>query len=125
VYSPLLGLVLSNSAEPGEYVAAGMPIVTVGDIKNVWLRAYVDETDLGRTKVGQRVRITTDTYPRRVYEGRISFIASEAEFTPRNVQTKKERVKLVYRVKVGVRNPKMELKAGMPADAEIVVDSGR
>jgi HlyD family secretion protein len=125
VYSPLSGLVLSKSAEPGEYVAAGMPIVTVGDIENVWLRAYINETDLGRTKVGQRARITTDTYPRKVYDGRISFIASEAEFTPRNVQTKKERIKLVYRVKVDVRNPNMELKPGMPADAEIVVNPGR
>jgi len=119
--SPLAGVVLSKNVEPGEFVAAGTPIVTVGDLENVWLRAYINETDLGRVKVGQRVRVTTDTYPDKRYEGRVSFIASQAEFTPKSVQTEKERVKLVYRVKVDIRNPNMELKPGMPADAEILV----
>jgi HlyD family secretion protein len=119
--SPLAGVVLSKNVEPGEFVAAGTPIVTVGDLENVWLRAYINETDLGRVKVGQRVRVTTDTYPGKRYEGRVSFIASQAEFTPKNVQTEKERVKLVYRVKVDIRNPNMELKPGMPADAEILL----
>jgi len=122
--SPLTGVVLSKSAEPGEFVAAGTPIVTVGDLENVWLRAYINETDLGRVKVGQGVRVTTDTYPDKRYAGRVSFIASQAEFTPRSVQTEKERVKLVYRVKVDIRNPNMELKPGMPADAEILLKSG-
>jgi HlyD family secretion protein len=119
VQSPLTGIVLSKNIEPGEYVAPGTPIVTVGDLDNIWLRAYVNETDLGRVKVGQRVRVTTDTYPGKVYEGRLSFIASQAEFTPKNVQTDTERVKLVYRVKIDVKNQAMELKPGMPADAEI------
>lgn len=119
--SPLTGLVLSKNVEPGEFVAAGTPIVTVGDLENVWLRAYINETDLGRVKVGQRVRVSADTYPGKRYEGRVSFIASQAEFTPKSVQTEKERVKLVYRVKVDIRNPNMELKPGMPADAEILV----
>lgn len=119
--SPLAGVVLSKNVEPGEFVAAGTPIVTVGDLENVWLRAYINETDLGRVKVGQQVRVTTDTYPGKRYEGRVSFIASQAEFTPKSVQTEKERVKLVYRVKVDIRNPNMELKPGMPADAEILV----
>jgi HlyD family secretion protein len=73
--------------------------------------------------VGQKVRVSTDTYPGKIYEGQVSFISSSAEFTPRNVQTKKERVKLVYRVKVNIPNPNMELKPGMPADAEINVES--
>lgn len=119
--SPLTGLVLSHNIEPGEYVAAGTPIVTVGDVEHVWLRAYVDETDLGRVKVGQAAKVTIDTYPNKVYEGRVSFIASQAEFTPKSVQTKKERVKLVYRIKVTIANPEMELKAGMPADARIIL----
>jgi HlyD family secretion protein len=101
---------------------AGTPVVTVGDLANVWLRGYVDEGDLGRVKVGQRALVRTDTWPDRVYEGRVSFLSSEAEFTPKNVQTEKERVKLVYRVKVDVPNPRMELKPGMPADADIVVE---
>jgi HlyD family secretion protein len=120
--SPLAGVVLSKNVEPGEFVAAGTPIVTVGDLENVWLRAYINETDLGRVKVGQRVRVTTDTYPDKRYEGRVSFIAAQAEFTPKSVQTEKERVKLVYRIKVDIRNPNMELKPGMPADAEILME---
>ncbi|MCC6362490.1 MAG: efflux RND transporter periplasmic adaptor subunit [Bryobacterales bacterium] len=121
VVAPLAGVVLSENVEPGMYVAPGTPVVTVGDLENVWLRAYINEADLGRVKVGQQVRLTTDTYPGKHYEGRVSFIASQAEFTPKNVQTGKERVKLVYRVKVDIRNPNMELKPGMPADAEIEV----
>jgi HlyD family secretion protein len=117
--SPLAGLVLSKNVEPGEYVAPGTPVVTVGDLEHPWLRAYIDETDLGRVKVGQPVTVTTDTYPTKRYEGRITFVSSQAEFTPKNVQTHKERVKLVYRIKVELANPNLELKPGMPADAEI------
>ncbi len=119
--SPLSGVVLSKNIEPGEYVSPGTPVVTVGDLERPWLRAYINETDLGRVKVGQQVKVTTDTYPGKVYEGHISFIAPEAEFTPKNVQTQKERVKLVYRVKVEMTNPGMELKPGMPADADILL----
>jgi len=119
--APLAGIVLSKNIEPGEYVAPGTPVVTVGDLEQPWLRAYIDETDLGRVKVGQRVRVTTDTYPGKHYEGYISFIASQAEFTPKNVQTEKERVKLVYRIKVSIPNVNMELKPGMPADADILL----
>jgi HlyD family secretion protein len=122
--SPLSGIVLSKNIEPGEYAAAGTPIVTVGDLEHPWLRAYINETDLGRVKVGQRVRVTTDTFPGKAYEGHVSFISSQAEFTPKSVQTEKERVKLVYRIKVEITNPQMELKPGMPADAEILFDKG-
>jgi HlyD family secretion protein len=119
--SPVNGVVLSEHVEAGEYVVPGTPVVTIGDLRNAWLRAYIGETDLGRVKLGQSVRIRTDTYPGKTYEGRVSFVASEAEFTPRTVQTPKERVKLVYRIKVDMANDAMELKPGMPADAEIVV----
>lgn len=122
VVAPLSGIVLSENVEAGEYVAPGTPVVTIGDLANVWLRAYVNETDLGRVNVGQRVRVRTDTYPDKVYVGRVSFIASQAEFTPKNVQTQEERVKLVYRIKIDIPNPDMELKPGMPADAEIMLD---
>ena len=119
VVSPLNGTVLSRNAEPGEYVAAGTPVVTIADLREVWLRGYIAETDLGRVKPGQRAVVTTDSYPGKKYEGRVTFISSEAEFTPKSVQTQKERVKLVYRVKVTVSLPAMELKPGMPADALI------
>ena len=117
--APQSGLVLSKNVEPGEQVAAGTPVVTIGNIADTWVRAYVSETDLGRVKVGQKVRVTSDTWPGRVYDGTVSFIAQEAEFTPKNVQTEKERVKLVYRIKVTVPNPAMELKPGMPVDGVI------
>jgi len=120
-YSPLSGIVLSKNAEPGEYVAAGTPVVTIADLREVWLRAYIAETDLGKVRLGQEVAVTTDSYPGKRYEGRIAFISPEAEFTPKSVQTQQERVKLVYRIKVTVSNPATELKPGMPADALIGV----
>jgi HlyD family secretion protein len=121
--SPLQGIVLSENVEPGEYVNPGTPVVTVGDLSEVWLRAYINETDLGRVKRGQRALITTDTYPDRRYEGRITFIADEAEFTPKMVQTDRQRVKLMYRVKITAANPDAELKPGMPADAFIILEN--
>ena len=117
--APMSGVVLSKNIEPGEYVMPGTPIVTMGDLKNVWLRAYVDETDLGRVKLGQKARVTTDTYPGRHYDGWVSFISDQAEFTPKTVQTQQQRVKLVYRIKINIDNTNMELKPGMPADAVI------
>jgi membrane fusion protein YbhG len=118
--SPVAGLVMAKNIEPGEQVAVGTPVVTIGLLDNVWVRAYIAETDLGRVKVGQKVRVTTDTWPGRIYDGTVSFISSEAEFTPKNVQTSRERVKLVYRLKITLSNPNRELKPGMPADAEIL-----
>jgi HlyD family secretion protein len=119
--APCTGLVIAKSIEPGEQVAVGTPVVTVGAMATPWLRAYIPETELGRVKVGQKVRVTTDTWPGKSYDGIVSFISSEAEFTPKNVQTEKERIKLVYRIKVTIPNPAMELKPGMPADGKILV----
>lgn len=110
--------------EAGEYVVPGVPVVTIGNLAEVWLRAYVNETDLGRVKLGQRVCVRTDTYPGKAYAGDLSFIASAAEFTPKNVQTTEERVKLVYRIKIDIPNPGFELKPGMPADADIWLGEG-
>lgn len=121
--APTAGVILSKNIEPMEYVAPGTSVVTLANLGQVWLRAYVEETDLGRVKVGQKAFVTSDTYPGKRYEGRVSFIASEAEFTPKSVQTRKERAKLVYRIKVEIPNPAMELKPGMPVDAEIALDA--
>lgn len=117
--APISGVVLTKSVEPGEQVAAGTPVVTIGDLGDCWLKGYIPEKELGRVKLGQRARVTTDGHPGKVFEGRVSFISSEAEFTPKSVQTEKERVKLVYRIKIAVANPGMDLKPGMPADADI------
>ena len=119
IYAPIDGVVLVKSAEAGEVLAAGTTIVTVGDLDHPWLRAYVGETDLGRVKLGQKVKLSTDSYPGKTYEGTVSFISSEAEFTPKQIQTKEERAKLVYRIKVDVDNSAHELKNNMPVDAEI------
>jgi HlyD family secretion protein len=119
--SPVDGVILIKAANAGEVVAAGTTIVTIGDIDRPWLRGYVPETQLGRIRIDQPVRVTTDSYPGKVYNGRITFISSEAEFTPKQIQTAEERVKLVYRVKIEVENPNRELKLNMPADAEIVL----
>ncbi len=122
--APYDGVVLVKSAEEGEVVAAGSAIVTLGDLAHPWVRGYIPETELGRVKLGMPVRITTDSFPGKVYQGRVSFIASEAEFTPKQIETRQERVKLVYRIKVDIANPKQELKLNMPVDAELILDEG-
>lgn len=119
--SPIDGVVLVKAAEAGEVVAPGTTILTVGDIEHPWLRGYISERDLGRVRLGDKARITTDSYPGKVYWGRVSFISPKAEFTPKQIQTKEERVKLVYRIKIEIDNLAHELKSNMPADADIVL----
>jgi HlyD family secretion protein len=119
--APFGGVILVRQAELGEVVTAGTPIITLADLDHLWVRVYIPETDLGKVHWGQDVDVRTDTYPGKSYHGQISFISSEAEFTPKSVQTEKERVTLVYRIKVDVENPNYELKPGMPADAYIRV----
>jgi HlyD family secretion protein len=117
--APIDGVVLVKSADPGEVLAAGTPIVTLGDIDHPWLRGYVPQSQLGQVKLGMPVAIHSDSYPGKTYQGKITFIASEAEFTPKQIQTTEERVKLVYRIKVEVANPGRELKLNMPVDGVI------
>lgn len=121
--SPMTGIVLVRSAERGEVVNPGTTILTIADITNVWLRAYIPETELSRVKWGQEVIVTTDLQPSKEYRGKISFISSQSEFTPKQIQTEKERVTLVYRIKVDIPNPGHELKPGMPADGRILLTS--
>jgi HlyD family secretion protein len=121
--SPISGVVLVKSSEVGEVVNPGTSILTLADIENVWLKAYIPETELSRVKWGQEVQVTTDLRPRKTYKGRISFISSQAEFTPKQIQTEKERVTLVYRIKVDIPNSDRELKPGMPADGKIFLTS--
>jgi HlyD family secretion protein len=123
--APFAGVVTVRQAELGEVVSPGSPVITLSDLDHIWLRAYVAETDLGRIHWGQEATITTDTYPGKQYHGRISFISPDAEFTPKSVQTYKERVTLVYRIKIDIDNPNHELKPGMPADTRIDLASGK
>jgi HlyD family secretion protein len=124
LHAPFSGVILIRNAELGEVMQPGTPVVTLADLDHVWLRAYISETDLGKVRWGQDAIVTTDSYPGKQYPGHISFIASDAEFTPKSVETHKERVTLVYRIKIDVYNPRHELKPGMPADALIKLDSG-
>jgi len=119
--APMDAVVLSKSAEVGEVLAAGAPVITLGDLAHPWVRGYVPETEIGRVKLGQAAEISTDSFPGRKYSGRITFISSQAEFTPKTIQTQDERVKLVYRIKVEVDNPNQELKDNMPVDAVILL----
>ncbi len=121
LFAPKTGVVTVRQAELGEVMQPGTPVVTIADIDHLWLRGYVSETDLGRVRWGQPATVKTDTYPGKRYKGRISFISPVAEFTPKSVETHKERVTLVYRIKIDLDNPNHELKPGMPADAEIDV----
>jgi len=124
LHAPSSGVITVRQVELGEVVAPGSPVVTLADLDHIWLRAYIAETDLGRIRWGQDATVTTDTYPGKQYHGRISFISSVAEFTPKSVQTFKERVTLVYRIKIDIDNPSHELKPGMPADARIALNTG-
>jgi HlyD family secretion protein len=113
------GFVTVKSAEVSEVVQPGSTVFTIVDMNDIWLTAYIMETDLGRIHLNQEVDVKTDSYPNKIYKGRISFISQESEFTPKYIQTPEERVKLVYRIKIDVSNPNFELKPGMPADGYI------
>lgn len=123
LYSPVSGVVLKKNVEAGEIAAAGMPVYTIGDLENPWIKIYIKEDKLGLIKPGQRAEVKVDSYPDKSYEGKVSYISSEAEFTPRNVQTQEERVKLVFGVKISVKNISGELKPGMPADVRIFYEN--
>ena len=114
---PFPGIVTLRHREPGETASPGAPVLTVMDPEDRWVRIYVREDRIGEVSLGQTATIRSDTYPDRSYQGEVIFIASEAEFTPRNVQTTEERVKLVYAVKVQITGDSShDLKAGIPAD---------
>ncbi|MDA8084671.1 MAG: efflux RND transporter periplasmic adaptor subunit [Nitrospiraceae bacterium] len=119
--APLSGVVLRKNREAGEVVTAGAPVYTIGDLAHPWIRVYVKEEQLGMVKLGQKAEVTVDSHPGKIYPGRVTFISSEAEFTPKNIQTREERVKLVFGVKVSVQNVEDELKPGMPADVRIML----
>jgi len=121
LFAPVSGVVMRKNMELGETVAPGAPVYTIGDLENPWIRVYVKEDKLGLVKLGQKAEIATDSYPGKKYEGVLTYISSEAEFTPKNVQTQEERVKLVFGMKVSAKNGNGELKPGMPADVKIIL----
>ena len=125
IHAPFPGIVTVRHREPGEAVAPGMPVLTVLDPENRWVRIYVPGDEIGRVRLGMPAEIVSDTYPDRAYPGEVVFIADEAEFTPRNVQTAEDRTRLVYAVRVRItQDPEFVLKPGIPADVTLV-DPGR
>lgn len=117
--APRAGLILERMVNEGEIAAPGSPLLRLADLDTVTLMVYVPEPQIGRVKVGQEARVEVDSYPGQTFAGHVVFIASQAEFTPQNVQTKEERVTLVFGVKIEIPNPDHRLKPGMPADARI------
>jgi len=115
--APFDGIITSRNIEPGEVVSPGREVLSIADMSTVDLKVFVGETEIGKIKPGQKVDVKTDTFPDKIYTGLVSFISPEGEFTPKIIQTHKERVKLVYLVKISIPNPDLELKSGMPADA--------
>ncbi|MEJ5330275.1 MAG: efflux RND transporter periplasmic adaptor subunit [Desulfobaccales bacterium] len=120
ITAPVTAIVLSRPAEPGQVAQVGATVLTLGDLDNLWFEGWLPETQLGQVRYGQKAQVTTDSYPGKIYPGWVSYIASKAEFTPKMVETFKERVTLVYRTKIRVENPNYELKPGMPAEAVIL-----
>ncbi|MDO8667183.1 MAG: efflux RND transporter periplasmic adaptor subunit [Gemmatimonadales bacterium] len=120
IRAPFAGVVTVKDREPGETVGAGAPVLTIMNLDDRWVRIYIREDRIGAVRIGEDATITADTYPDRTYRGQVAFIASQAEFTPRNVQTAEERVKLVYAVKVRVtQDSTYDLKPGIPADVRL------
>lgn len=119
ICSPITGVVLERSVEAGEVIFPGIVAMTIGDLRNPWVRVYIGEPDIGKVRIGQQAFVVTDAYPKRQFSGTLRYIASEAEFTPKNVQTREERVKLVYEARVYLSNEEGILKPGMPADVTL------
>ena len=115
--APFNGIITNRNIEPGEVVSLGREVISIADLSYIELKIFVDETEIGRVKPFQSADVTVDTFPEKIYEGKVSFISPEGEFTPKIIQTHKERVKLVYLVKILIPNDNLELKPGMPADA--------
>ncbi|NIV37073.1 MAG: HlyD family efflux transporter periplasmic adaptor subunit [Anaerolineae bacterium] len=115
--APISGLILERLLHVGEVAMPGASLLTLADLGDVSLTIYVPEDQVGKVQLGQPVSVTVDAYPGRVFTGEVAFISSQAEFTPKNVQTKEERVSMVFAVKVELPNPDLALKPGMPADA--------
>ena len=120
VTSPADGIVIEKFTECGELVTIGTPICSIADLKSMWLTIYVGGEMLGKIQIGSGADIHIDSHPDQVFKGKVSWISQEAEFTPKNVQTRESRVDLVYAVKISVDNREGIFKIGMPADAYIV-----
>jgi len=119
------GIISERYVEPGELVSVGSVLFSIIDLQDMWIMAYVSEKNLGKVKIGQAAAVSVDSFPGRTFPGKVIYISPEAEFTPKNIQTKEERVKLVYGVKVQIQNDEELLKPGMPADVAIEIEPSK
>ena len=124
ITAPAGGLVTERAIEPGEVAMPGVTLLEIADLKTLHLKVYVPESDLGKVRVGQVVDVSVDAFPGRVFSGQVVRVADKAEFTPKNVQAKEDRMTLVYAVEVDLPNRDGLLKPGMPADAIIRIEAG-
>jgi HlyD family secretion protein len=121
VYAPVNGIISKKFVEQGEIINPQSSLLKISDLETVNLMIYVSETELGKVKLNETADVTVDSYKDKIYKGKVIFISPEAEFTPKNIQTKDERTKLVFGVKLEIANPQFDLKPGMPADAKLFI----
>ncbi|MBM3316171.1 efflux RND transporter periplasmic adaptor subunit, partial [candidate division WOR-3 bacterium] len=121
ITAPVAGTVAALVFRQGETVFPGAVVATIVDLSQTWLVGYLPERLLGRVRLGDTCRVRVDAYPQRTFDGVVSFIADRAEFTPRDIQTREERVNQVYRMKVTLANPERVFKPGMPADVRLLL----
>lgn len=117
---PADGVVTARPLEPGETVGAGVPVLKVSEVAHPWVFIFVPETEIGQLRLGQLCQIKVDSLPGKTFRGKVIWVSDKSEYTPRYIQTQRERVNLVFRVKVAVENPQGELKPGMPADVQVL-----
>ncbi|HSE89314.1 MAG TPA: efflux RND transporter periplasmic adaptor subunit [Candidatus Binatia bacterium] len=119
VLAPFEGTVLRKLVEEGQVVAAGTPLVTFVDMLKLYVKVYLPESEIAKVRLGNTARVYVDAFPKKYFEAAVSEVSQQAEFTPRDIHMKDERVKLVFAVKLALKNPQGFLKPGMPADAKI------
>lgn len=125
ITSPITGIVLARNFEVGELVTPGKNILRIGNLDTAWLKIFIPETEIGKIRLGARALVYVDAYPKETFTGQVNWISDEAEFIPKNVQTREERADLVFAIKVTIPNPAQKLLPGMPADARIIENAHR
>ncbi len=119
IIAPITGIVILQELFQGEVVTPGTPIVTLADPNDLWVKIYIPEKNIGRVRLGASADVEVDSFPQDIFNGRVIYISDQAEFIPKNIQTKEERVNQVFAVKITVTNKEQKLKIGMPADVYI------
>lgn len=119
LYAPTAGTIVDKMSEEGEIVNIGTPILSIIDLRQVYLKVFIPEVEIGKVKIGHKASINVDAFPNREFSALVNKVSPQAEFTPKEVQTKEQRVKLVFAVELKIINPDGLLKPGMPADAKI------